>query len=253
MIEIIHLSKSYDDGNSFSVDNISIQIRTGEIFVIVGSSGSGKTTLLKMINRLILPSSGQIKINDRDINTYEITQLRRRMGYVFQGIGLFPHMTVAENVSIVLRLCHVPKKERFEKACDLLRFVNLDPDIYADRMPAELSGGQQQRVGVARALANDPECLLMDEPFGALDPITRDALQNDLLHLNKKLKKTIIFVTHDIFEALRIADRIAVMHHGKLEQVGTKKYILENPSTNFVRDLFSKAHEKIIELGESIS
>jgi osmoprotectant transport system ATP-binding protein len=191
-----------------------------------------------MFNRLIEPTSGKIFIDGKNILSIDPVVLRRSIGYVFQGIGLFPHMTVAENIAIVLRLSGKNKTDQLQRARELLTMINLDPDQYANRLPAELSGGQQQRVGVARALASDPQYLLMDEPFGALDALTRDALQTELIHLKKQLKKTIVFVTHDIHEALRIGDRIAVMNRGRIEQIGDKKTIVRHPKTKFVRDLF---------------
>lgn len=238
MIILKNVSKTFDDGHSYAVRSLSLKINTGETLVLVGSSGSGKTTLLKMINRLIEPSSGAIFINKTNIKKQNPIKLRRGIGYVFQEIGLFPHMTVKENIAIILRLNKVSSAKRLQRVKQLLELIHLDPDIFLDRLPAELSGGQQQRVGVARALASNPEILLMDEPFGALDAISRENLQNELLDLKKRLKKTLVFVTHDIFEAIRLADRIAVMNKGILEQVDTKKNILKKPATAFVRELF---------------
>lgn len=241
MIELINLSKSFDSGNSYVVDNISLHIETGETLVLLGSSGCGKTTTLKMINRLIEPSSGIIKVDDSNIMTADPVNLRRTMGYVFQQVGLFPHMTIEENISIVLRLQGKTKSIRVKRAHALLELINLSPQEYAKRFPEELSGGQQQRVGVARALAADPAYLLMDEPFGALDAITRNELQDELLRLKEDLKKTIIFVTHDIAEAVKLADRIAVMHAGHIEQVGTATEITQNPATEFVAQLIESS------------
>ncbi len=246
MININNISKTFDDGQSYVVNHVSLTISEGEILVILGSSGCGKTTTLKMINRLIEPTSGSIEIEGKDIRTYNVVNLRRSIGYVFQRGGLFPHMTVAENISIVLRLNKRPKAEREARAIELLKLINLPTD-FADRFISELSGGQQQRIGVARALANDPKILLMDEPFGALDSITRSALQEEILRLNTELRKTIVFVTHDIFEALRIADRIVVMHQGRIEQVGTKAEILHKPATEFVAGLFEAQTKHITE------
>lgn len=237
MININNVSKTFDQGRSYVVNHISLTVAEGEILVILGSSGCGKTTTLKMINRLIEPTSGNIEIEGKNIETYNVVNLRRSIGYVFQRGGLFPHMTVAENISIVLRLNKRPKEERDARAIELLKLINL-PEEFVNRFISELSGGQQQRIGVARALANDPKILLMDEPFGALDSITRSALQEEVLRLNKELHKTIVFVTHDIFEALRIADRIVVMHKGRIEQVGSKAEILRKPATKFVAGLF---------------
>jgi osmoprotectant transport system ATP-binding protein len=198
-----------------------------------------------MINRLIEPTEGTIRVDGKDVREQDTIALRRSIGYVFQGIGLFPHMTVEENISVILRLLGRPKKQREARARELMELVGLQPDDFKGRYPAELSGGQQQRVGVARALAADPGCLLMDEPFGALDAITRDGLQQELLLLRKELLTTIVFVTHDIFEALRLADRIAVMHAGRLEQVGTREQILGAPATAFVQELFEKPAQQL--------
>jgi osmoprotectant transport system ATP-binding protein len=240
MIRLEKVSKSFDNGQTYAVYDVSLRVASGELLVLLGSSGCGKTTTLKMINRLLEPTAGTIEVGGNDVRAQEVIALRRSIGYVFQGIGLFPHMTVEENISVVLRLQGRPKGERQERARELMDLVGLPPDDFKGRYPTELSGGQQQRVGVVRALAADPACLLMDEPFGALDAITRDGLQEELLHLKERLLKTIVFVTHDIFEALRIADRIAVMHAGRLEQVGTKDQILRAPASEFVRDLFAK-------------
>ena len=245
MIKLEKVSKSFDNGQTYAVRDVSLRIASGELLVLLGSSGCGKTTTLKMINRLIEPTTGTIEVGGSDVRKQEVIPLRRSIGYVFQGIGLFPHMTVEENISVVLRLQGRPKRERQGRARELMELVGLPPDDFKARYPTELSGGQQQRVGVARALAADPGCLLMDEPFGALDAITRDGLQEELLHLKERLLKTIVFVTHDIFEALRIADRIAVMHAGRLEQVGTKEQVLRAPATEFVRNLFEKPAQQL--------
>ena len=240
MIWLEHVSKSYDHGATFAVRDLSLRVPTGETLVLLGSSGCGKTTTLKMINRLIEPTAGRIQIDGQDVLDQDPIQLRRRVGYVFQGIGLFPHMTVRQNVEIIPKLLGWTAPRRRKRAMELLDMVELDPEAFARRYPDELSGGQQQRVGVARALAADPEHLLMDEPFGALDAVTRDALQRQLLSLKQELGKTIVFVTHDIFEALALADRIAVLHEGRLEQVGPKQDLLARPASPFVRELFAK-------------
>jgi osmoprotectant transport system ATP-binding protein len=245
MIELHHVSKTFDHGKSYAVKDISIRVATGETLVLLGSSGCGKTTTLKMINRLIEPSRGTIAIDGRNIKDEDPVRLRRSIGYAFQGIGLFPHMTVAENVAIVLKLTGSSRKECLTKAGEMMEMVSLDPGDFATRYPAELSGGQKQRVGVARALASSPENLLMDEPFGALDAITRDTLQKEFIKLKKVLGITVIFVTHDIIEALTLADRIAVMHNGSIEQTGTKHDILRQPATEFVRTLLARPAEKI--------
>jgi osmoprotectant transport system ATP-binding protein len=240
MIELINVSKTFNH-KDFVIKNLSLEIAHGETLVLLGGSGSGKTTTLQLINRLVEPTLGQILINGRDITTLDTLSLRRKMGFVFQDVGLFPHMTVAENITIVLRLMGVNSEERHCIARKLLNDINLDPDIFCKRFPSQLSGGQQQRVGVARALSMEPDLLLMDEPFGALDAVNRHMLQNELLSIKQQLNKTIIFVTHDIFEALRLGDRIAVMNDGHLEQVGSKKEIVTRPATQFVRELFGRA------------
>lgn len=240
MISLKHVCKSFDQGKSLAVEDVCLEVSNGETLVLLGSSGCGKTTLLRLTNRLIDPTSGIIEVDGKDTSEWHPIALRRRIGYVFQGIGLFPHMTVEENVSMVPRLLGWPAKKRTNRAHELLEMIGLDAATYARRYPEELSGGQQQRVGVGRALAADPAYLLMDEPFGALDALSRDTLQGELVALKNRLKKTIVFVTHDIFEALTLGDRIAILHAGRLEQVGTKEEILRKPGTQFVRDLFSK-------------
>jgi osmoprotectant transport system ATP-binding protein len=249
MISLQHVSKSFDGGQHFAVDDVSFDVREGETLVLLGSSGCGKTTLLKLTNRLLELSSGTIEVDGKDIAKQDPVSLRRSIGYVFQGIGLFPHMTVEENVAILPRLLGWSLEKRRERAHELLATVGLDPRTYASRFPDELSGGQQQRVGVGRALAADPSYLLMDEPFGALDALTRDALAQELLALNERLQKTILFVTHDIFEALALGDRIAVLHTGHLEQIGTRKEILREPATDFVRELFAKPAQQLAAYG----
>ena len=250
MIRLVHVSKSFDGGRTFAVRNLSFRVNEGETLVLLGSSGCGKTTTLKMVNRLIEPTDGVIEVDGNNVMEQEPVDLRRRIGYVFQGIGLFPHMTIEENVGLVPRLLGWPQERRKDRVLELLSLVGLRSEDFAKRFPEELSGGQQQRVGVARALAGDPAYLLMDEPFGALDALTRETLQQELLALKKRLRKTIIFVTHDIFEALLIADRIAILHEGSLEQVGTAKEILGTPATAFVRDLFAKPARQLADFKE---
>jgi len=245
MITLKQVSKSFDGGVSYAVRSLCLEIAEGETLVLLGSSGCGKTTTLKMINRLIEPTGGGIEVDGRNVLDQDPIELRRSIGYVFQGIGLFPHLTVAQNVEILPQLLGWAAGRRQERAYELLELVGLVPREYADRYPDELSGGQQQRVGVARALAADPAYLLMDEPFGALDAVTRGGLQQELLLLKQRLAKTIVFVTHDIFEALTLADRIAVLHEGRLEQVGTKREIVNRPASPFVRDLFAKPAEQL--------
>jgi len=239
MIKLTHVSKSFDSGQTYAVNDLSLSVDRGETLVLLGSSGCGKTTTLKMINRLIEPTEGIIEVGGKDVMIRNPVELRRQIGYVFQGIGLFPHMTVEQNVEIVPRLLGWSIRVRRERMQELLNLVGLPAESFAQRFPDELSGGQQQRIGVARALAANPDYLLMDEPFGALDALTREALQQELLNLKIQLKKTIVFVTHDLHEALLLGDRIAILHEGHLEQIGTKKDILDTPATQFVKDLFT--------------
>lgn len=239
MIELEDVSKTYPGGVQ-AVRSLSIRVDAGETLVLVGTSGSGKTTALKMINRLIEPSFGRILVEGRDLRQWDPIELRRHIGYVIQSVGLFPHMTVAENVSIVPKLLGVPRADATARAAEVLAVVGLEPNEYAPRYPQELSGGQQQRVGVARALAADPPIILMDEPFGALDPITRSSLQHEFLDLKARIRKTIVFVTHDISEAVILGDRIAVMHAGQLEQVASPKELISKPESDFVVELLSR-------------
>lgn len=245
MIVLDKVSKSFDGGKTHALCDASLTIAQGETFVLLGSSGSGKTTILRLISRLIEPTSGTITLDGTNVLDYEVTALRRNMGYVFQGIGLFPHMTVGENAGIGLRLAGEPAQEREAKVCKLLALVGLEPKAYFDRFPGELSGGQQQRVAVARALATDPDYLLMDEPFGALDALTRESLQAEVLRLKAELGKTIVFVTHDIVEAFLLGDRIGVCNKGRLEQIGTRRELLKTPSTDFVRDLLARPLQQL--------
>jgi len=250
MIKLTDVTKRFPGQALPAVETVSLDVAEGETLVLLGSSGCGKTTTLKMINRLIEPTSGTLEVDGRDVREHDLLTLRRSIGYVFQGIGLLPHMTIAENVALVPRLLGWPRPKRLARACELLELVHLDPDLDSRRYPRQLSGGQQQRVGVARALAANPNYLLMDEPFGALDAITRAKLQEELRELKQRLRKTIIFVTHDIFEALTLADHIAVMHQGKLEQVGTKQEVVNHPATDFVADLFGKPAKQLAALSE---
>ncbi len=252
MIRLSHVSKSFDGGLCYAVKDLSFQVDEGETLVLLGSSGCGKTTTLKMINRLIPLTEGSIQVEGKDVMEQDPVELRRRIGYVFQGIGLFPHMTIEQNVEIVPRLLKWALKRRRERTEELLNLVGLPYEDFAHRFPDELSGGQQQRVGVARALAADPAYLLMDEPLGALDALTREALQQELLAIKKQIQKTIIFVTHDIFEALLLGDRIAILHEGNLEQIGTRGEVLRSPATGFVRDLFSKPARQLAEVKETL-
>jgi len=249
MIVLDRVSKSFDGGVTFALKDVSLTIESGETFVLLGSSGSGKTTILRLISRLIEPSSGRILLDGRDLDDYDPISLRRNMGYVFQGIGLFPHLTVGQNVAIGLRLVGWPKAKRRARSRELLDIVGLEPEAYIDRFPAELSGGQQQRVAVARALATDPDYLLMDEPFGALDALTRESLQTEILRLKEKFRKTIVFVTHDILEAFLLGDRIGVCNEGRLDQVGTSQELRENPQTDFVRALLARPIQQLRAFG----
>ncbi len=244
MIRLDHLTKSFDGAKTYAVRDVSLEVGEGETLVLLGASGCGKTTTLKMINRLFEPTGGRIELDGQDVFNVDVLELRRSIGYVFQNIGLFPHMTAAENVEIVPRLIGWSPEKRRTRSTELLNLVGLDPQAFADRLPRHLSGGQQQRVGIARALAADPKYLLMDEPFGALDAVTRDQLQRELLDLREALDKTIVFVTHDLFEALRLADRIGVMNNGRLEQIGEPKELLNRPATPFVADLFEHARRQ---------
>lgn len=240
MIVLDGVSKSFDGGQTYAVRNLSMQVHDGETLVLLGSSGCGKTTTLKMINRLVEPTSGKIEVDGKDVTRQNRVQLRRSIGYVLQGIGLFPHYRVMQNVEIVPKLLGWPAKARRERVREVLDMVGLPADEYAQRYPDELSGGQKQRIGVARALAADSKYLLMDEPFGTLDAISRDSLQQELKALTKRLGKTTVFVTHDVFEALALADRIAIFHGGHLQQIDTPQKVLSAPATAFVRELFEK-------------
>lgn len=210
MIKLSSISKRYEGASAPVVDGIDMEVGAGEICVLLGPSGCGKTTTLKMINRLIQPSSGKIFIDGRDTDEFEVVELRRQIGYVIQQIGLFPNMTVEENISVVPRLLGWDKARAKRRAAELMEIVALDPSTYLSRYPKDLSGGQQQRVGVARALATDPPVMLMDEPFGAIDPINRELIQDEFLRIQQQVKKTIMFVSHDIDEAVKMADRIAI-------------------------------------------
>jgi osmoprotectant transport system ATP-binding protein len=227
-------TKRYPGRSQQAVDRLSFEIPPGEICVLIGPSGCGKTTALKLVNRLIPMSSGDITIDGRSVNSLEVTQLRRGIGYVFQQIGLFPHMTIEDNIGTVPGLLGWSKDRIRARAGDLLALVGLDPVTDLRRYPGEFSGGQQQRIGVARAMAVDPPIMLMDEPFGAIDPITRERLQDDFLRLHREVRKTIIFVTHDIDEAIKMGDRIAIMRDGHLVQWGTADEILAQPVDEFV-------------------
>ncbi|MGO1592136.1 MAG: ABC transporter ATP-binding protein [Ancrocorticia sp.] len=229
------ITKTYSGQSTPAVNDVTMEFAAGEITMLVGPSGCGKTTTMKMINRLIEPTSGRILIGDEDVTNVDPDALRKRIGYVIQGAGLFPHFTVGNNVGLVPKMLKWDKKRIAARTDELLELVGLDPADYRDRYPGELSGGQQQRVGVARALAADPPVLLMDEPFGAVDPITRQRLQDELLRLQEELGKTIVFVTHDFDEALKLGDKIAILDQGsKIVQYDTPEHILAEPNGEFV-------------------
>lgn len=235
MIRFEHVTKRYADGTT-AVDDLSFEVAEGELVTLVGPSGCGKTTTMKMVNRLIEPSSGRIHLDGSDVSTVDPVELRRRIGYVIQQVGLFPHKTVLENTATVPYLLGRPRKQARDRAAELLDLVGLDPSVYGDRYPEQLSGGQRQRVGVARALAADPPVLLMDEPFGAVDPVVREHLQTEFLRLQSTLHKTVLFVTHDIEEAVRLGDRIAVYGSGRIEQFDTPASVLGAPATPYVAE-----------------
>ncbi|MFD7500026.1 betaine/proline/choline family ABC transporter ATP-binding protein [Streptomyces sp. NPDC059850] len=235
MIRFEHVTKRYADGTT-AVDDLSFEVAEGELVTLVGPSGCGKTTTMKMVNRLIEPTSGRILVEDEDIAETDPVALRRRIGYVIQQVGLFPHKTVLENTATVPHLLGWQRKKGRERAAELLDLVGLDPSVYGDRYPDQLSGGQRQRVGVARALAADPPVLLMDEPFGAVDPVVREHLQTEFLRLQSQVRKTVLFVTHDIEEAVRLGDRIAVYGSGRIEQFDTPAAVLGTPASPYVAD-----------------
>lgn len=235
IIRFEHISKTY--GENGVLQDFNLDIRKGEFLTVIGSSGSGKTTMLKLINGLSVPTSGRILIEGKDIAQENQTLLRRNIGYVIQGIGLFPHMKVKANIAYVPNLLNRKNKENTCRAVErLIQMVGLDTEML-DRYPSELSGGQRQRVGIARALAANPEILLMDEPFGAVDEITRQLLQNEIARIHRELGVTIVFITHDIKEALKLGSRVLVMDHGRIEQLDTPEEIRRNPATDYVRKL----------------
>lgn len=238
MIEFKNVSKKY--GNQLIIDDLSLKINKGEIITLIGESGCGKTTTLKMINRLIPYTSGTIIVDGNNIMDVNVVELRRQIGYVIQQTGLFPHMTVRENIELIPKILKRDKSEIVKKTLELMELVGLDPDRFLDRYPLELSGGQQQRVGVARAFAIDPDIILMDEPFSALDPITREQLQDELLFLQSTMQKTIVFVTHDMDEAIKLSDKICIMDKGKIKQFDTPEIILRHPIDEFVENFIGR-------------
>jgi osmoprotectant transport system ATP-binding protein len=261
LITLEHVTKIFRmEGQSITaVDDVSFTVEEGEIAVLIGPSGSGKTTTMRMINRLEEITSGTITIDGKDVTSMNVVTLRRHIGYVIQQGGLFPHFTVAENVAVVPRLMGWPKKKRRARADELLNLVGLEPSIFANRYPRQLSGGQQQRVGVARALAADAPIILMDEPFGAVDPITRAQLQRWLRQIQQDVHKTIVFVTHDINEAFLLGDRIILMKDGHIEQNGSPAELLRSPASDFVREFIGEEfalqaleHTRIAELAKPL-
>lgn len=238
MIKIRNVSKFFNGKKVLK--NINLEIENGEFVVLIGQSGSGKTTLLKLINKLIKPTSGEIFVGEEEISKRNSISLRREIGYVIQKEGLMPHMNIGENIELIPKLLKWKKTKMESRSKELLNLVGLDPMDYYERYPSELSGGQRQRVGIARALANNPDTILMDEPFSALDPITRENLQQEILSLQKELKKTIVFVTHDMDEALKIADKIAILKDGEIIQYDSPENILKNPINEFVENFVGK-------------
>jgi osmoprotectant transport system ATP-binding protein len=240
-IRLEHLTKRFPGQRQPAVDDLTLEIPEGEIVIFVGPSGCGKTTTMKLINRLIEPTSGRIFLDDEDVTRVDADRLRRRIGYVIQQIGLFPHQTIADNIATVPRLLKWDKKRIARRVDELIETVGMDPAAYRDRYPKQLSGGQRQRIGVARAMSADPDVMLMDEPFGAIDPITRDRLQNEFLRLQSEIKKTIVFVTHDIDEAIKMGDRIAILRDGShVAQYDTPERILVEPADDFVADFIGR-------------
>src|SRR5690625_4197871 len=233
MIEFKNVKKTYEDGTEALAD-FSLKINEGELVTLIGPSGCGKTTTMKMINRLIEPTEGTIYINDREIKTYNIHELRWNIGYVLQEIALFPHLSIAENIAVVPEMKKWKRAEIRKRTQELLSMVGLDPDTYSKRMPSELSGGEQQRIGVIRALAADPDIILMDEPFSALDPISREQLQSDIKTLQKEIRKTVVFVTHDMDEASALGDKVCLMKNGEIIQYDTPQNLILNPKNQFV-------------------
>ena len=243
MIEFKNVTKRY--GDKVAVDNVSFNIREGEFFVLIGPSGCGKTTTLKMINRLIPLSEGYIYFKNKPISDYPVYEMRWDIGYVLQEVALFPHMTIKENIAQVPQMKKQNPKEIDARVDALLKMVGLEPELFKHRKPSELSGGQSQRVGVVRALAADPPVILMDEPFSALDPISREKLQDDLIQLQREIKKTIIFVTHDMQEAMKLGDRICLFNKGHIEQIDTPNGFLTRPNSAFVKQFMGQAQTSL--------
>ena len=236
--------KSFEGSRGYAVDHVSAEVRKGEFITILGSSGCGKTTLLKLTNRLYEPDGGRIMVAGKDVSSVDPVELRRSMGYVIQQVGLFPHMTIRDNITAIPALMKWDKKRINDRADELLNLVGLEPSEFRDRYPHQLSGGQQQRIGLARALVLDPGILLMDEPFGAIDAITRLNLQNELMRLHRELGKTVLFVTHDINEAFKLGDRVMVMNEGRLLQFDDPREIARHPADDFVSTLIESARSQ---------
>lgn len=241
VIQYENVCKKFAGSSKYAVDHVSAEIESGEFITILGSSGCGKTTLLKLTNRLYDPDDGKIIVEGVDIRTVDPVDLRRRLGYVIQQVGLFPHMTIKENITVIPSIMKWDKRRMDERADELLKLVGLDPAEFRDRYPHQLSGGQQQRIGLARALVLDPDIMLLDEPFGAIDAITRLNLQNELLRIQGSLGKTILFVTHDINEAFKMGNRVMVMNEGRLLQFDTPREIVQHPADAFVKSLIESA------------
>lgn len=243
-IEFQNVTKTFRGSSHNAVNQVSLTIEEGEFITILGSSGCGKTTLLKMVNRLYEPDSGKIFLFGEDISTVDVVKVRRRIGYVIQQIGLFPHITVGENIAMVPNLLKWEKEKINTRIDELLTMIGLEPDEFKNRYPAQLSGGQQQRIGLARALAADPKIMLMDEPFGAIDSITRLRLQDELLALHQGMRKTFLFVTHDIEEAFKMGTRVIIMNEGNILQFDTPEHIILHPADEFVTSLVDSARAK---------
>ena len=253
MIELRDLAKAYRPDAPPAVSDLTLSVPSGEFLVLTGPSGCGKTTLLSMINRLVEPSAGTVLVDGADAGKIDPATLRRHIGFVFQDIGLFPHMTVGENVGITPRLLGWPREKIEARTTDVLELVRLPAAEYRDRLPAALSGGQRQRVGLARALASEPNIMLMDEPFGAIDPLLRDELASDYRAIHDRLKLTTLLVTHDMTEAMMLADRIAVMRYGHLVQVGTPRELVNAPADDFVRAMIESPRRRAKKLAEAMS
>ena len=251
-VEFKNVVKQFKGAGYPSLDHINLTIEEGELVTILGTSGCGKTTLIKMINRIYEPTSGEILLFGKNIEEQNITKLRQQIGYVIQQIGLFPHMTIYNNIATVPKILKWDKEKIHKRVIELLQLVNLDPDEFKDRYPSQLSGGQQQRIGLIRALAADPDIMLLDEPFGAIDAINRVKLQNELIKIHEQSKKTFIFVTHDINEAFKLGTKVLIMDQGKIVQYDTPEAIQIHPANDFVRELIGSGNESYVRDGEGI-